>query len=92
MVLDFRRCSRAEVISIIKDVISKQPKVELDRCHFKDFGPHSLIFEAVYYMLSKEYKDYIDTRQKINQEIFKRFKEKGIEFAYPTQTVFVKQP
>jgi small-conductance mechanosensitive channel len=32
----------------------------------------------------------MDIQQIINLSIFKQFKEKGIEFAYPTQTLFVQ--
>lgn len=33
----------------------------------------------------------MDIQQGINLEILGRFAEEGIEFAYPTQTVFVAQ-
>jgi hypothetical protein len=32
----------------------------------------------------------MDTQQRINLEIFTRFQEEGIDFAYPTQTVLVR--
>jgi small-conductance mechanosensitive channel len=33
----------------------------------------------------------MDIQQAINLEIFKQFEENEIEFAYPTQTLFVSQ-
>jgi small-conductance mechanosensitive channel len=34
----------------------------------------------------------MDIQQAINLEIFKQFEENGIEFAYPTQTLYVDKP
>jgi len=31
----------------------------------------------------------MDTQQAINLAIYKRFREKNIEFAYPTQTLYI---
>jgi small-conductance mechanosensitive channel len=33
----------------------------------------------------------MDIQQTINLSIFKQFEEEGIEFAYPTQTLFVQK-
>jgi small-conductance mechanosensitive channel len=33
----------------------------------------------------------MDIQQAINIEIFRRFEEESIEFAYPTRTIHVKQ-
>lgn len=74
---------------IVKDVVEKAKLAELDRVHFKEFGDFSLNFEVVYYLKSKEYNDYMDTQQEINLGIKERFEKEKIEFAYPTQTVYV---
>jgi small-conductance mechanosensitive channel len=33
----------------------------------------------------------MDTQQSINLEIFNEFEKRGIEFAYPTQTLFLNK-
>jgi small-conductance mechanosensitive channel len=43
----------------------------------------------VFYVQQPDFNSYMDTQQAINLAIFKRFEEEGIEFAYPTQTLFV---
>ncbi len=45
----------------------------------------------MYYVESSDYKLYMDIQQAVNLEIFRRFGEAGIEFAYPTQTLFVER-
>ena len=63
--------------------------VRFDRAHFKEYGDFSLNFEIVYYVLSRDYAVYMDTRQQINLALYERFEQEVIEFAYPTQTLFV---
>jgi len=76
---------------LVKQIIIDNPDSEFDRGHFKSFGDFSLNFEFVYYVLSAEYSVYMDIQQAINLKIYKKFEEEGIEFAYPTQTLFVNK-
>jgi len=76
---------------IIKDVITSQEGAEFDRAHFKTYGDFSLNFEIVYYILSADYNQYMDIHQSINLRIFDEFAKRSIEFAYPTQTLFVEK-
>ncbi len=48
-------------------------------------------FEIVYYVLSPDFNLYMDVQQAINLTVHKRFEEQEIEFAYPTQTIFLPQ-
>lgn len=75
---------------IIREAIESQEKIRVDRVHFKSFGDFALIFEAVYYVLAPEYNLYMDIQQSINLIIYKRFTEEKIEFAFPTQTLFIE--
>ncbi|HET6567422.1 MAG TPA: mechanosensitive ion channel family protein [Rhodothermales bacterium] len=76
---------------MVRDFVEQQPMVRFDRAHFQGFGDSALNFEVVYYMLAPEYNLYMDTQQAINLAIFERFEQDGIEFAYPTQTLFVEK-
>jgi len=80
-----------EIPVIVRKVIENQPDVTFDRGHFATYGDFSLNFEFVYYVLSPDYNKYMDTQQAINFEIYKEFEQKGIEFAYPTQTLFMSK-
>jgi small-conductance mechanosensitive channel len=74
---------------IIKEIIKDQPRARLDRVHFKEYGNFSLNFEVVYYVTNPEFGVYMDVQEAINLEMFGHFQEEGIEFAYPTQTLFI---
>ncbi|MEA3366051.1 MAG: mechanosensitive ion channel family protein, partial [Candidatus Hydrogenedentes bacterium] len=76
--------------TIIRDSIEAVPLTRFDRAHFNQYGDFSLNFEVVYYVLSPDYNTYMDIQQSINLAIFRRFKEEGIVFAYPTQELIIR--
>lgn len=78
----------ARIPRILQEVVEQQP-VRFDRAHFKEYGESGLVFEVVYYVLDPDYTVYMDIQQAINLKLFRRFQQEGIEFAYPTRTVYV---
>lgn len=76
----------------IRAIIEELSIVRFDRAHFARYGAFSLDFEVVYYVLSSDYNVYMDVQQKINLDIYKRFEELEIEFAFPTQTIHLANP
>ncbi len=80
-----------KIPGIIKEVIDSVDMVRFGRAHFKSFGDFALIYEVVYYVLDRDYDLYMDVQQEINLKIAERFEKEGIEFAYPTQTIFLEK-
>jgi len=81
----------SRIPGIIREAIERQEHTRFDRSHFQAYGDFSLNFESVYYIASPDYNLYMDLQQAVNLRIHERFEEEGIEFAYPTQTLFVTQ-
>ncbi|MCA9325000.1 mechanosensitive ion channel, partial [Candidatus Saccharibacteria bacterium] len=79
-----------EVPGIVQRIFEAQPKARLDRVHFASFGDSALIFELVYYVESSDYTEFMDIQQAFNFDLMERFAELGIDFAYPTQTIYTK--
>ncbi|MCD6325928.1 mechanosensitive ion channel [bacterium] len=77
---------------MIKTIINDIPVAEADRVHFSQFGAFSLDFEIVYYLNTNNYATYMDVQQQVNLSIVEQFSKEGIEFAYPTQTIFMERP
>jgi small-conductance mechanosensitive channel len=75
---------------IIKNIVSSFTDTVFDRVHFATYGDFSLNFEIVYYVQGSDYNHYMDIQQEINFQIKEEFEKRGIEFAYPTQTLFLK--
>lgn len=78
-------------VAIVRETIEGREGVRFERCHWKGYGPSSLDIETVYFVLDRDYLLFMNTQQEINLEIFRRFEAEGIEFAYPTQTLFVNR-
>lgn len=75
---------------MLQEIVMAQPRVRFDRAHFKGYGDSALLLEVVYYVLDRDYNVYMDVQQALNLEIARRFRAEGIEFAYPTRTVFLR--
>ena len=78
--------------AIMREAVEASEDTRFDRSHFKAYGNFSLNFETVFYVLTADYNRYMDIQQAVNLHIHQRFEEEEIEFAYPTQTVFVESP
>ncbi len=75
---------------MFRAIVEAQERTRFDRAHFKEYGDSALRYEIVYYVLDSDYTVYMDIQQAINLDIFRRFGEAGIKFAYPTRTVYVQ--
>ncbi len=76
---------------LVAKVFQEVDGADLDRVTFKEFGDFSLNYEIVYYHLSNDYKECMLQRQDVNLKIKEEFEKAGIEFAFPTQTLFVNK-
>jgi len=80
-----------KIPGIIKEIIESVALTKFDRAHFQSYGDFNLVIEIVYYTMSSDYNKYMDIQQDINLKIKEAFEKEGIEFAYPTQTLFVNK-
>lgn len=81
----------ARIPSIIKEIVLSVDKVRFLRTFLTDLGDYSLNYEVVYFVQSTDYTLFMEVRQEINLAIYDRFEKEGIEFAFPTQTVFLEK-
>jgi len=59
------------------------------RIYFNDFKDWSLNIMVIYWYHPPSYWDFCAFSQRVNLEILKRFNAEGINFAFPSQTVYV---
>ncbi|MFH1190861.1 MAG: mechanosensitive ion channel domain-containing protein [Candidatus Omnitrophota bacterium] len=78
-----------EIPGIIEKIVKNTKDTAFDRAHFFSYGDFSLVFEIVYFVLNSDYNKYMNIQQEINFAIKEEFEKRKIEFAYPTQTLFV---
>jgi len=87
---DTSREQLQKIPGIMRNAIEAQHRTRFDRSHFARYGDFSLNIETVYYVLGPDYNLYMDIQQAINLDINEKFEQAGIEFAYPTQTLLLK--
>jgi small-conductance mechanosensitive channel len=80
-----------EIPGVVADVFRDIEGAVLDRVHFSSYGDFSLVYEIVYYVEGNDYTKYMDIQQKANLRIYEEFEKRQIEFAYPTQTVYLSK-
>ena len=78
-----------KIPQIVEEIITQIPETTFDRAHFASYADFSLNFEVAYYINNSDYKKYMDIQQEINFQLKEIFEKQKIEFAYPTQTVFL---
>jgi len=77
-------------LKILDEIIlnNKQDLTDEKLISFNAFNDFSLGILFIYHI--KKESDILKTMSKINLDILKRFNENGLEFAYPTQTIYKK--
>ncbi|MCK5449542.1 mechanosensitive ion channel family protein [Candidatus Pacearchaeota archaeon] len=80
-----------KIKKIVEDIIKKEEHSTLDRVHFKGFGDSSLDFEVVYYIDTNDYNIYMDVQEKINLKIKELIEKEGVDFAFPSRTIYTKK-
>jgi MscS family membrane protein len=80
-------------IEIIKEELeSANEKMHPDfpsRVFFNDFNSASLNILVIYWFAPPLYWDFLEFDQSFNLAVLRRFNEEGIEFAFPTQTLYL---
>jgi small-conductance mechanosensitive channel len=76
--------------AMLTEIVKSQEPVTFDRAHFSGMTGSSLNFEVVYWVETPDYARFMDIQQEIYLQLIDRFAEHGIEFAFPTQTLYLK--
>ena len=80
-----------EAMAILRDMPNRVADVhEKDLVvAFTDFTDFSLVITFVYFIKKKA--DVMETPSRVNSEILRSFNQANLQFAYPTQTVYVEK-
>ncbi|MEW6304487.1 MAG: mechanosensitive ion channel family protein [Verrucomicrobiota bacterium] len=78
-------------LAILNEVYGKHPKTFEVLISFNKFADFALNIQVVHWWNSTDYKEYLAGMQELNLTVKERFDREGIAFAFPTQTLYVKQ-
>lgn len=79
-----------EALTIVRETLEKHPSTGQYRAYFNRFGDYSLNILVQYWCNVMDYEIYLRSLEEINMEIKRHFEANGIEFAFPTQTLYLK--
>jgi MscS family membrane protein len=83
-------------VEIIKEVLAGVEELNTNpdnppRVYFSDFNDWSLNIYMSYWVRPADYWLFQQVNEQVNLEIMKRFEAEEIEFAFPSQTLYVKK-
>lgn len=78
-------------VTILEEVYRAHPQTGELVIGFNKFADSALNILVVHVWNGTEHKPYVDGMQELNLRIKQRFDAEGIEFAFPSQTVYLKQ-
>jgi len=79
-------------LEILKELLENHEGMNPDfppRVFFSEFNADSLNIMVMYWYHPPDYWTYMTFTEKFNKEVFRRFNEEGIDFAFPTQTIYL---
>ena len=89
--LETAPAAMARVPVIVRELLSAEERVRIDRSHFHAITDQALAVETVYFVLSAEYNVYMDIQQRLNLAMLERLAAEGIRLAVPTRSVVVRE-
>lgn len=79
-------------VDIVKETIANHEGMREDlppKVYFNELNSDSLNIIFFYWYHPPDYWKYMEFTEWVNHEIFRRFNEEGIDFAFPTQTLYL---
>lgn len=80
-----------KALDIANDVYANHRNTQNTVVSFNKFGDFALNIQIVHWHNPAAWADYVKSIEEMNLELKKRFDSEGIDFAFPTQTVYLKQ-
>ena len=77
------------VPGLVAELVKGIQGVSFDRCSLAAVGPSALDYELVVYSLNPDFNRSMAVRSRVLLALFRKFREDGIEFAYPTQKLYL---
>ncbi len=93
---DSGHAKTGKAVEIVKEVLAGVPEINTDsdrppRVYFSDFNDWSLNIYMSYWVKPPDYWLCQEVNERVNFEIMKCFEAEQIEFAFPSQTLYMKK-
>ncbi len=79
-----------KTLEIVREIYNNHPSTERAWVYFMDFGAHSLDIQIFHWCKYLAYEEWLKATEEINLKIMQKLKEIGVEVAFPTRTLHLK--
>lgn len=79
-------------LEILNEILNNHEGMHKDfppRIYFNEFNSESLNIMIIYWYHPPDYWDFMTFTENFNKEVLRRFNDEGIDFAFPTQTLYL---
>ena len=82
-----------QALAELRKIITDNKEVDKDFIvvRFNDFGDSSLNIKIINFTITIDYDLHLAVKEKINLAIMRKIEEMGLEFAFPSRTLYIKQ-
>ena len=78
-----------KALEILREIFKNHPSTDNYWVYFKEFGAHSLNILVIHWCKHTNYQEFLQATEEINLQIKRQFEQRAIEFAFPTQTLYL---
>lgn len=79
-----------KALEILRNVLKNHASTEKYWVYFKEYADYSLNILIMHWCKYTKYQEFLQATEEINLEIKKQFEENQIEFAFPTQSIYLE--
>ena len=81
-----------QVPKLVEAAVAVYPGTRFVYCRLRELGESALLFEVCFFVENTPGRDPGAALDQTNQHILRSFNDAGIEFAYPTRTLWLREP
>ena len=80
-----------KVTGMVQEAVASQPSAVFDRAHLTGFGDPGILFEASYFVQSRDLRTFMDVQHAVGFRILKTFKREGVAVSQPSMAVTLQK-
>jgi small-conductance mechanosensitive channel len=81
-----------QVPRLVADAVAAYPGTRFVHCMLRELGESALLFEVCFFVENTPSRTLGAALDQVNRQILHAFAATGIEFAYPTRTLWLREP
>jgi small-conductance mechanosensitive channel len=80
------------VPKLVEEAVAAYPGTRFVHCMLRELGESALLFEVCFFVENTPTRDLSAALDQVNRKVLRSFADVGIEFAYPTRTLWLREP